>query len=104
MVVLYRRSYRLRPYLGRRLLHGRCYGARRLDEPNAPPRLACLAFTPTLPLLRTYRVLRRVRNGQAVRRHLAEAGLSLVLGEAAWALGEALGYARGAGDACERLW
>ncbi len=104
MVVLYRRSYRLRPYLGRRLLHGRCYGARRLDEANAPPRLACLAFTPTLPLLRTYRVLRRVRNSKAVRRHLAGAGLSLVLGEAAWALGEALGYARGAGDACERLW
>ena len=104
MVVMYRRSYRLGPYLRRRVLHGRCYGGRRLEQPSAPPRLLCLAFTPLLPLLRIYRVLRRVLKKRGLRRPLVKASGPIFLGEVAWALGEAFGYARGPGDACERLY
>lgn len=104
MVVMYRRSYRLGPYLRRKLLHGRCYGGRRLKQPTSLQRLVYLGFTPALPVLRIYRVMRSVWKKRGIRRQLMTAGVPLFLGEVAWALGEALGYARGAGDACERLW
>ncbi len=103
LAVSFQREYRFGYYLSRRFTHGRCYGGSRLSEPGAPPRLVCLAFTPVLPALRTWRVLRRIAAKPTLLRRSAEAVLPLLLGEVTWAAGEAVGYARGAGDACAAL-
>jgi hypothetical protein len=103
MIVRFQREYSLVPYLYRRFLHGRCYGGRRLDQPGAPSRLLCLAFTPLLPALRTGRVLRRVLAKPKKPVHLLTALPGLVMGEVAWAFGEGFGYARGPSDACDRV-
>ena len=104
MVVIVQRRYRLTSYLRRRYLHGRCYGGRRLKEPGAPSRLLCLGLAPAIPWIRTIRVVRRFRGKRTPVGRLADGFGALVLGEIAWSLGEFLGYARGEGDACSRLW
>lgn len=101
--VSYERTYAASYYLARRFAHGRCYGGSRLSEPNAPPRLVCLAFTVALPALRTVRVLRRIARKPTLLRRFAAASVPLVLGELTWALGEGVGYAAGPGDACATL-
>jgi hypothetical protein len=103
MAVSLARGLRPGPFLARRFLHGRCYGGSRLEEPGAPPRLLCLAFAPLLPALRGARVLWRIRRKPLPALRVAAALPALALGEIAWSLGELSGYARGAGDACERL-
>ncbi len=104
MVIALDREYQLGRYLVRRFLHGRCYAGCRLEGPGAPPRWLCLGFTPLLPVLRSYRVVRHVRAKPARTGPLGAAFPALVLGEIAWSLGELIGYSRGAGDACERVW
>jgi hypothetical protein len=103
LAVSYARTYTPSYYLARRFAHGRCYGGSRLSEPDAPPRLACLAFTVALPALRTVRVLRRIARKPALVRRFLAASVPLVLGEVTWALGEGVGYAAGPGDTCATL-
>lgn len=104
MGVVLRHHYELRPYLSRRFLQGRCYAGSRLQEPGAPPRIACIGFTPLLPALRTYRVIRRMRAKPSGTGQLGRALPALLFGETAWSLGELVGYTLGKGGACERLW
>ena len=74
-----------------------------MDEPNAPSRALCLAFTPLLPGLRTWRVVRRMRKKAGGPRQLVRSFVPLALGELSWAVGEGVGYASGRGAACECL-
>jgi hypothetical protein len=107
MLVRVERRYRVGDYLRRRYTHGRCYGGRRLQQPDAPMRILCLGFSPLLPLLRIARVLSRL--GSPSERTTSQsrwpraALLPLILGEVAWSWGEFAGYARGPGNACEEL-
>ncbi len=103
LAVQFNRDYSLPAYLKRRVIHGRCYGGKRLQQDNHPPRLMCLAFTPLLPSLRTWRVIRRTARKPKAAALFKKAAVGLVLGEVAWAAGEALGYALGAGDCCSRI-
>ena len=73
-------------------------------EPGAPARLLCLGFAPAIPWIRTLRVVRRFRGKRTRRGRWSNGFGALVLGEIAWSLGEFLGYLRGEGDACSRLW
>lgn len=103
MGVSFQRHYALNGYLWRRFLHGRCYGGSRLLEPSAPPRTFCLATTPLLPALRTWRVVRRTAGKSGAASRLFSAALPLILGEVAWAVGEGVGYGAGRGSACDQL-
>lgn len=103
MGVSFQRQYDLNGYLFRRFLHGRCYGGSRLLEAQAPSRAVCLAATPLLPTLRTWRVLRRTAGKTGAMSRFMRAAVPLVLGEVAWAVGEGVGYGAGRGDACDRL-
>lgn len=103
MRVVYRKPFALRSFLRRQYVHGRCFGATRHLQAGQPPRLLCLAFTPLLPWLRTWRIGRATaRDGflsTAFRRYLW-----LVLwSQVVWSWGEFLGYALGASDSCDRL-
>jgi hypothetical protein len=96
--------YTAHEYLHRKLLHGRCYGGSRLQQPGSPPRLLCIAFAPLLPGLRLFRLWRRAGRRALGRIPLISAMPAVVLGEIAWSFGEFLGYAFGCGSACEQLW
>jgi hypothetical protein len=103
MGVSFQRHYDLNGYLGRRFLHGRCYGGSRLLERDAPSRAFCLAATPLLPALRTWRVVRRTAGKRGAAARFLNAALPLILGEVAWAIGEGVGYGAGRGSACDQL-
>lgn len=90
MPVVYRKDFVLAPYLSTRLVQGRTFAVRRHEHPGQPARLLCIGCAPLLPLLRLRRILAAARRRRrAVMRHLP----LLLLSEAAWSLGEFLGYA-----------
>ncbi len=95
MAVVYRKGFALGPYLSARLAQGRSFAGRRHTQPGQPSRLLCIAFTPLLPVLRLWRILRAAdRDGmlrRAARRYLP----LLLLAETAWSAGELLGYLAG---------
>lgn len=97
IAVRYQRPFTLRPYLVRRLAHGRYFASHRHELPNQPPRSLCLAFTPLLPLLRVVRAARWARRDGALWRAFRANLHLLLLAEVAWSFGEALGYAAGPG-------
>lgn len=103
MVVLYRKPFAMGHYAKRRFIHGRCFAASRFDQPDQPPRLLCLAFTPALPLLRLWRIYRAVARHGDMHRAFFWQLPRLALSELAWSVGEFMGYAFGGREYCERL-
>ena len=103
MRVVFRRVLEPKSFLRRRYLHGRCFGARRHEQPGQPPRWACAVFAAALPLLRCLRVWRAARRHEDLHRGYWRQLHWVVLSELAWSWGEFVGYVAGAGDACERL-
>lgn len=95
MVVVYRREFALRAYLARRWRHGRFYAARRFSAPNQPPKLLCVAFTPILGFVRTWRIYRAARKVEDLRRAFFRHLVTIVLVETAWSVGEFVGYTLG---------
>jgi hypothetical protein len=90
-------------YLARRYRHGRCYAAERMRQPTAPSRLLALASTPLLPALRVWRIHRHARRIEALRRAFWRRLPTILAAEAAWSVGEALGYVAGEGGCRARL-
>lgn len=103
MVVVYRKPFAMGYYAKRRYVHGRCFAATRFDNPGQPPRLACLVFTPALPLLRVWRIYRAVARQDTMRRAFFWQLPRLAWSEMAWSAGEFMGYAFGGRGYCERL-
>jgi glycosyltransferase involved in cell wall biosynthesis len=112
LVVYHGRSAPPREFARQRYLHGRCFGARRLDRAGwavgggrcpPPARLARVAAAPLVPLLLTARLARAV-HGKRPYRRMFWRGLPLIfLFHLAWGWGELHGYLRGSGGACARL-
>jgi len=90
-------------YVHRRALHGRCFGARRLEQKGQPSRWMCLAGSPALPLIRLWRIYRWSHRIAGLRSAFWRYLPRLAISETAWSWGELQGYAVGAGDACDRL-
>lgn len=103
MVVAYRKPFQLGSYLAQRKVHGRCFAAHRHDNPKQPPRVLCIVFTPLLPILRVWRIYKAVRRDRVLTSAFVIHLPGIVLSEAAWSLGELLGYAFGEEGACESL-
>lgn len=103
MIVQYRKPFRFIHYIKRRFNHGRCFGATRHDNAGQPPRLVCLGFTVLLPLLRTWRIYRVVRNRSDLRSAFYRFILLIISSECAWSAGEFFGYAFGGRDYCDKL-
>jgi hypothetical protein len=103
IVVYYRKSFRLLPYLLHRFHNGRCFAGMRLRE-LSPLRRACyVAAAPALPFVLAARMLRRTLGK---RRRLAELALSFpvsLVAILAWALGELCGYVAGSGRSCDHV-
>lgn len=90
-------------FLRTRIDHGRCFGGMRVDGASRGTRFLRAATSPLVPLIVQYRWTRVYL---AKRRHrgifLATLPLQLLLW-ASWAVGECIGYVRGPGRACSRL-
>lgn len=93
-VVLYGKPFEFQTYLVRRYSHGRSYAAQRYAKfpwrrPMAAVSAACL------PILRVWRIRRHAqRHPQAAAAFRQRLGL-LLIAEAAWSIGEFLGYLTG---------
>jgi hypothetical protein len=93
MPVTYRKGFSVGQYLATRIAQGRSFSARRHEHPGQPSKLLCIGFTPFLPFLRVWRIFRaaRHRHRRAALRYLH----LIILSEAAWSIGEFLGYVAG---------
>ena len=103
IVVHYRKSFRLVPYLLHRFHSGRCFAGMRLRELSRLRRPWYVAAAPALPIVLTARMLRKTLGK---RRRLAELALSFpisLLAILAWAVGEACGYLAGTGASCQHV-
>lgn len=96
-VVIHQKAFALASYQRRRFRHGRAYAARRLKQPDAPPRLAAALFTPLLPFLRVARIRRHAQRIEACRAAFRHFWPQLLWVEAGWSAGEFVGYLTGRG-------
>jgi glycosyl transferase family 2 len=96
---------RLSSSLSLRFHEGRDYGASRAESGrwSLLRRLLYIGGGPLIPLIHLRRVLGEIRRSGRQRDLVPWILPDLVLAVAAWAAGEATGYAYGAGDALERL-
>lgn len=84
----------------RRWNHGRCWGAMRAETLTVTTRGIYAIAGPLLPLLLTFRVIRRVWPKMRMRGELARSLPWIVLSSAVWVGGEWVGNLFGAGDSC----
>ena len=103
MPVNYRKTFQLKKYLQRRILHGRCFAACRTDLANQPPRWACILFTPFLFLLRSFRIFQWLKRKPQLLRAFYRFLPVIVISEIAWSYGEFMGYSFGERGACQHL-
>ncbi len=103
IVVGHKKHFSVGEYLGQRYLYARSYAGARVNGRSLGPRLAYAAAAVALPPLLLWRTVSRV---VSKRRHVGHLVLSLpllALFVCAWAAGEVIGYARGAGDSLSRV-
>ncbi len=103
MVVEYSRHYGARSWLARRWRHARCYAAMRVRARSYGARATFALLSPALPLIFSLRLVRSILPRRRFRRELAASLPWIVAGIVAWACGECVGYAAGAGEACDRI-
>jgi hypothetical protein len=90
-----RRGLRLGPALRERVVWGRSYAGSRVAGARIPQRMLYASLPPFLSFLLTWRIVRdRVRRRRFVGRTLLALPLLLLL-NAAWSLGEFIGYVAG---------
>jgi hypothetical protein len=103
IVVGHRKHYTFAEYLSQRYLYARSYAGARVAEASAPIRAAYALSSVALPPLLFYRTVSRILGK---RRHVSLLVRSLPLIAVfvlSWAAGEAVGYARGAGNSLARV-
>jgi len=103
MAVVYRKPYQLGQYVRKRYLHGCCFGATRHDNAGQPPYLACLFFSPLLPLIRIRRIWSVSRANGQLRLAFIHFSFQIFLSELFWSLGEFSGYLFRSRNCCRKL-
>lgn len=104
IVVYFRKSYRLLPFLIRRFHHGRCFAGMRTARATTLERTLYLVGSPSLPVLLLMRTLRAIL---PKRRYLKQFILSLPVSLLAilfWSIGEFFGYLAGEGKSRAKVY
>jgi len=104
MRVRHATSYVLGPFAARRFQYGRCFGAMRRRGAPAATKLFYIATAPAVPLVLTWRHVRRAWSHPENRQAVPRAFFALVYICFAWGLGEWLGCWLGAGRSCEKVY
>jgi len=94
-IVEHHRPFALLAFCRRRYRHGRSYGAARLTQVNAPPRLILLCATGLLPLVRVARIVRHAWRQTALRFAVLRRLPAILLAETCWSAGEFIGTLTG---------
>jgi glycosyltransferase involved in cell wall biosynthesis len=103
IVVGHKKHFSVAEYLGQRYLYARSYAGARVRGRPMAARMAYAGAALALPPVLLWRTIARV---VSKRRHLDQLVKSLpllALFVCAWAAGEVVGYARGAGDSLSRV-
>jgi hypothetical protein len=103
IVVGHKKHFSITEYLGQRYLYARSYAGARMRGRSLGPRLAYAAAAFALPPLLLWRTVSRVVSKRRHIGHLVRSLPLLALFVCAWAAGEVVGYARGAGDSLSRV-
>ena len=103
IVVGHKKHFSVAEYLGQRYLYARSYAGARVTGRPLGPRLAYAAAAFALPPLLLWRTVSRVVPKRRHIGHLVRSLPLLALFVCAWAAGEVVGYARGAGDSLARV-
>jgi glycosyl transferase family 2 len=103
VLVHYRKTFALRPFLARRFHHGRCFAAMRSRAWSAARRTLYAAGSPVLPFVFCARIVRSVAPKTRYRFELVRAFPHVVLATVSWAVGEGCGYLLGAGTSCREV-
>ncbi|MGQ0642269.1 MAG: glycosyltransferase family 2 protein [Gemmatimonadaceae bacterium] len=103
IVVGHKKHFGVAEYLGQRYLYARSYAGARVEGRSLGPRLAYAAAAFALPPLLLWRTVSRVVSKRRHMGHLVRSLPLLALFVCAWAAGEVVGYARGAGDSLSRV-
>jgi hypothetical protein len=103
IVVAHKMHYRIRDYVSQRYLYARSYAGMRRAEMATARRAAFALGAVALPPVLFARIVNRVRASGRHRAELMRSLPLLVLFVCAWAAGEAVGYAAGAGNALARV-
>jgi hypothetical protein len=103
LVVYYRKSFELRPFLVRRFHHGRCFAGMRVGGLTRWRRALYVAGAPLLPVLFCARILKGVAPKGRYRYRLIRACPHIVLATVSWAVGELCGYMLGPGTSCRHV-
>ena len=98
MRVLSTKSYGWHDILGRRLDHGRLYGAQRAATWSVAHRVAAAVGCAALPVLSYCRLARRIQRAPALRRMAIRVAPLILLSLVCWSAGEAQGYLLGPGQ------
>ncbi|MCA1553978.1 MAG: hypothetical protein LC737_06335 [Chloroflexi bacterium] len=103
LVVHYEKNIVLAEWLLRRVTHARCFAAMRATRAPLWRRVAFCMGAPLLPLLLLSRLARSVLPKRRYTREFWRALPWTLAGLSAWAFGEWLGYAMGAGSTCDQI-
>jgi hypothetical protein len=103
IIVYYKKTFELIPFLVRRFHHGRCFAGMRVARASLPRRAAYGAGACLLPFVFFWRTISRV---VPKKRYLTKFFLSLPIIAVAivsWSIGECCGYLSGAGKSCAHV-
>jgi len=103
IVVYYKKSFGLTPFLIRRFHHGRCFAGMRVSQVPLLMRVFYIAGSPLLPFLLLGRTIAGV---VPKKRYLKQFILSFpisVLAVVLWSIGEFCGYLTGTGKSCAQI-
>ena len=104
IVVYYKKSYSLIPFLIRRFHHGRCFAGMRVAQSSTLTRAYYVVGSPLLPFLFLVRTISVI---VPKKRYLKEFILSVpisVMAIVTWSIGEFWGYLTGAGKSCAYIY
>ena len=103
IAVGHKKHFTVGEYLSQRFLYARSYAGARVQGKSLGARLAYSAAAFALPPLLLWRTVSRVVSKRRHIGHLVRSLPLLGLFVSAWAAGEVVGYARGAGDSLSRV-
>lgn len=103
IVVGHKMHYRIRDYLAQRFWYARAYAGLKRDAMPLPARAVRSIGSLALPPVLLARIIRRARRSDRADQTWIAALPLLGLFVCAWAVGEAVGYAVGGGDALSRV-
>lgn len=103
IVVGHKKHFSVAEYLGQRYLYARSYAGARVRGRSLGARLAYAGAALALPPLLLWRTVSRIVSKRRHVGHLVRSLPLLALFVSAWAAGEVVGYARGAGDSLSRV-